>query len=783
MSIITASFSVALASDISPTKRTILPQNKSWKFIKQNVSGAEAVGFNDGAWQSIHLPHSFEMPYWMTDLAQPPYIGWYRKHFSIDASIIADKKRVFIQFEGAFLVAEVYINGTQIGEHKGGYTGFSYDITSAIHSGDNVIAVKLDATWNAQIAPRAGEHIFSGGIYRDVYLVITSPVQIPWCGTFVATPQVSSSSATIRAKTEIRNNTTAAKSCRVKQTVYDEDDQSVASFESTRSIAAGATDTCAQSSSSLSSPHLWSTTTPYMYTLLTQVYDNGTLVDDYTTPFGIRSIRWDKDNGFFINEQHLWLQGCNVHQDHAGWCDAITDSGSYRDVKLVKDCGMNFIRGSHYPHDPAFYDACDRLGVCVWSEFPYWGIGGFEQTDPPSKWNASAYPYKTAEQEPFDQNVLSQVAEGIRIYRNHPSVIIWSLCNEIEFTNSSAIQKSKDLFAKLVTLSHKTDSTRLAAFGGAWDDFTNLADVDGYNGGQVSIMNPGIPNMVTEYGSCFDDRPGKWGDNDGCYNGAYGDLQAENNAPVKYSWRAGVCIWSGFHHGSCYAMGNTGLIDHSRLPLRSYYFYRNIYANIAPPTWPVAGTAAKLKLTADNDTITDDGRSDCQLIVQVQNAAGARISNQPDITLTDKSGLGMFPTGSSITFNGGALNKCVRDGLAAIEFRTYNAGTITIEATSAGLTPSSVVIYAKHVPDQDATAALVYEKAASSAGRYPLTIMKSIGGRIEIPARFQGTRIRVSLYNSQGRLLDTDVVKQNTSHIQKSLKTHGIYLVKMQATD
>jgi beta-galactosidase len=147
-------------------------------------------------------------------------------------------------------------------------------------------------------------------------------------------------------------------------------------------------------------------------------------------------------------------------------------------------------------------------------------------------------------------------------------------------------------------------------------------------------------------------------------------------------------------------MGNMGFIDHARLPLRRYYFYRNYYAGIAPPAWPAPGTAAKLKLTADNATITDDGRSDTHLIVEVQDASGVRISNTPTITLTDQSGLGMFPGGgSSITFTGGALEKGVRDGQAAIEFRSYKAGTITIAATSTGLTSDSVTLTVKHVPD------------------------------------------------------------------------------------
>ena len=677
--------------------------NRDWKFIKQDVTGAEATAFADSAWQAVQLPHSFEQPYWRTMFATAPYVGWYRKHITVDQSLLDAKKRVFIEFEAAFQYSKVYVNGVQVGEHKGGYTGFTFDISANIKAGDNVIAVRVDGAWNAQMAPRAGEHIFAGGIYRDVTIVVTDPLHVPFYGTFVSTKDASSSSATVEVQTEIQNDSTADKTCRVTSTVLDADGTAVATLDSTKSITAGSLYTFVQDSTAIANPHLWSPTTPYLYSVYTQVYDGTTLVDDYSSPLGIRTVKWDKDNGFFLTGTHVWLQGANVHQDHAGWGDGTTNSGSYRDVKLIKDAGMNFIRGSHYPHDPAFYDATDRLGVCLWSELNFWGTGYFSSTDPgTSPWDVSAYPPNGADQAPFEANVLAQLGEMIRIYRNHPSVIIWSMANEVEFTATSVNQKTKDLLAKMITATHQADPTRPAGLGGTWADYVNIADVNGYNGGEAGVHNPGVPNMQTEYGSCTGDRPGTY---DGCYNS---DLGVTGNVPTQFAWRSGASIWCAFHHGSALHqdnvasspdMGNMGFIDHARLPLRRYYFYRNYYAGIAPPAWPAAGTAAKLKLTADNSTITDDGRSDSHLIVEVQNASGVRISNTPDITLTDSSGLGVFPTGSSITFTGGALEKGVRDGQAAIEFRSYKAGTVTIAATSTGLTSDSVTLTVTHVPD------------------------------------------------------------------------------------
>ena len=699
VAVIIASFNVTFAAYVSPAKRAVIIENRSWKFIHQDVSGAQATGFVDAAWSTVGLPHSFDIPYWRATTATSPTVGWYRKHVTISAALLTTK-RFFLEFEAAFLVSQVYVNGTLVGTHKGGYTGFSYDITPQLVAGDNVIAVRLDATWNGQVAPRGGEHHFIGGIYRDVYLVITDPLHVTWYGTFVSTPQATTASATVKVKTEIQNNATSAKSCTVTSIVVDSSGNEVTRFQSTVSVPAGVLDTFVQTGT-VANPHLWSPQTPYMYTLYTEVSDGATVVDNFSSPLGMRTIQWSGSNGFSINGQHLWLHGADVHQDHAGWGDATTNSGSFRDVKMIKDCGMNFIRGSHYPHDPAFSDACDKYGICLWSEMCYWAPGGPSTNEPPPNWNASAYPIATADQAPFEANTKLQLQEMIRIHRNHPSIIVWSMGNEVFFSDASVMTKAKNLVSAMVVVAHVADSTRAAGMGGCQrQGFDVLSDVAGYNGDGASLyINPGFPNLVAEYGSCKEDRPGN-------YNACWGsDLQLSGDSTIQYAWRSGVALWCGFHHGSNSgaAYGGMGMIDCARLPLERWYYYRNKNLGIAPPVWPVAGTAAKLLLTKDCDTITDDGQSDCHLTVQVQNAAGAWLTNSPAITFTDASGLGIFPssnTGSTfINFTSGAIDDGVLNGMAAIEYRSYKAGTATINATSAGLTTSSVTIVVKHVQD------------------------------------------------------------------------------------
>jgi hypothetical protein len=739
-----------LAAYVPPTKRTVLLENKSWAFIKQDVAGAQATAFNDASWSTVGLPHSFDIPYWRAITPTTPTVGWYRKHVSIDASWIS-AKRVFIEFGAAFLVSQVYVNGTLVGTHQGGYTGFSYDITTLLHAGDNVIAVRVDGTWNARVAPRGGEHIFIGGIYRDVNLLVTDPLHVTWFGTFVSTPQATATSATVKVKTEIRNDATSAKSCRVVSIVVDSSGNEVTRFESTVSVPSGATDTFVQTSGAIANPHLWSPQIPYMYKVYTEVYDGTTLVDNFSSPLGIRTVRWDKDNGFFLNGQHLWLQGGNVHQDHAGWGDATAQTGSFRDVKMIKDCGMNFIRGSHYPHAPAFSDACDKYGICFWAEMCYWGTGYFVATEPPPNFNASAYPTAAADQAPFEANVKQQLREMIRIHRNHPSIIIWSMGNEVFSSSAAVMPQAKTLMTGMVAVSHLEDSTRLAAVGGAQrQGFDLLGDVAGYNGDGAAIaayQHPGFPNMVSEYGICRQDRPGTY---DACWGV---NLQIANDSPIQYAWRSGASIWCAFHYGSNAGIFGKGMIDHARLPLERWYYYRNKYLGIAPPVWPAAGAAAKLKLTTDRTTITDDGTTDCQLIVQVQDAAGNWISNQPNITLTDRSGLGLFPGGKSITFTGGAIDKGVLNGLAAIEYRSYNAGTAYIDATSPGLTMSTVTIAVNQ------STAVAPSMAALQNQFYPMSQMvKSVGNRIAFPQEMQGRKVMVTVYDLQGRLLFSKIV-------------------------
>jgi hypothetical protein len=681
--------------------RLIQNFNQSWKFKRADVTGADATAFDDSSWDSIGLPQSFGLPYFASTKFYVGY-GWYRKHFTVPASWSG--KSVFIEFQAAFDQAVISVNGKQVGQHIGGYNGFSIDITSAIKTGDNVVAVQLNNKWNAQLPPLTGDHTFQGGIYRDVNVVVVDPLHVSWYGTWVTTPTLATntgSSSTVEIKTEVQNSRAAAVNATLKTDIVDSTGKVVTTISSQQQIAAGATVTFDQTTPAVSSPSLWHPDHPTMYQALSYLSDDAGVVDTFTTPFGFRWFTWSGSQGFSLNGSHYWMQGGNVHQDHAGWGDGVSDSALYRDVKMVKDAGMNFIRGSHYPKAPAFADACDQLGILFWSENCFWGGFGGSGGWPYN----GAYPSTSADYDTFDTNVLASLTDMIRIHRNHPSIIAWSMGNE-DFFNGGPADRVIALLKKAVALTHQLDPApigRPAAIGGAQSAIggtqpDTLGDVAGFNGDGVGYDNPGMPNMVSEYGSVSSTRPGS-------YDPGWANLTVSGGMPSQLAWRSGVSKWCIFDHGTQAdaSYGIMGIVDYFRIPKRSYHWYRNAYAKVAQPTWPTSGTAAGLKLTSSTTTLSAvDGTQDAWLLVTVVDASGKAISNNAPVTLTITSGPGEFPTGPSITFtppgSGAASDIAILDGQAAIEFRTYYSGTSVIEAASPGLTSSSVTITSQGSP-------------------------------------------------------------------------------------
>ncbi len=665
--------------------------NRDWKFQLGDPAGADDAAFDDGAWQPIGLPHSFSMPYFMHNDFYTGY-GWYRKSFEVPEAW--EGKQISLEFEAAFQDAEIFINGTKIAGHQGGYVGFPVDITDHVKTGMNLVAVRLNNLWKPGLAPRAGEHVFSGGLYRNVHLVVTDPLHVTWFGTFVTTPKVSKTSASIKVQTEVRNHRSEPVEAELRTAVFGPDGKIVSKTSSKQRIAPGATVTFDQDLPAVKNPQLWDIGQPNLYRAVSQLYPGGDEpIDRYETTFGIRWFEWTADKGFFLNGRHVYLRGANIHQDHAGWGDAVPDSGHYRDVRLMKEAGFNLLRGSHYPQAPAKTRASDELGLLFLSENCFWGIGGSNKAASEGGWNASAYPIHEKDEEPFADSLKHSLRSMIRIHRNRPSIVAWSMSNEAFFSEPSVMPKVAGLLKELVALSHELDPTRPAMIGGAQRPIDEnridlLGDIAGYNGDGATIpafQDPGKPNMVTEYGSVASDRPGK-------YQANWGDLVRSEKEP---DWRAGQAIWCGFDHGSIAGaqLGKMGIVDYFRIPKRAWYWYRSEYTDTKPPEWPKDGKPAGLTLEADKTRgIRTDGTDDAHLLVTVVDSKGAPLSHSPPVELTIVSGPGEFPTGRSIRFANDSDIR-IQEGKAAISIRGWHAGETVVKASSPDLKDAELALH------------------------------------------------------------------------------------------
>lgn len=656
--------------------------NNNWKFTYGDKVGASPDEIN--RWQDIGLPHSFGIPYFMEKEFYLGY-GTYSKWFELSKEDC--KKRILLKFFGAFQKAVVVLNGKQIGEHRGGYTPFLVELTGNIRPGQNHLIVCVDNLWDATLAPRGGEHQFNGGIYRDMQLILTAYDYIEEDGVFVQTTQLKKEKDSWHAELKIGTQVHASEKSDLSEfdsmmleTCICEGKEVLA--RSVEPLVMGNSEIC--QSISLTGITPWSPDTPKLYIVVSRVLCNGIECDCVRTSVGIRTVRFDKDEGFFLNGEHFSILGANVHQDHAGWADAVTRAGIQRDIRMIKECGMNTIRGSHYPHHPYFAQVCDEKGILFWSEMCFWGTGGDKQE---GYWTASAYPPNESDQTAFEKSCLDQLEEMICTQRNHPSIICWSMCNEVFFTDAPVKDKAKELIRKMVERSHELDPSRPAAVGGAQrDGFDVLGDLAGYNGdGAALYHDPGFPSLVSEYGSSIETRPGKF------------EPRFTDGTEIDYPWRSGKILWCGFHHGSIFdGMGSMGMIDYYRLPLACWYWYREHLAGKSAPKPKKEGTPFQIRLSSDVNRFRANGQEDAWICAELLDQEGNPISNEIELTFTVEKGDGIFPTGKTITFS--PEKKNMLDGLAAIEFRSWYGGENVICATADGVKSAKICIFADGEP-------------------------------------------------------------------------------------
>jgi beta-galactosidase len=376
------------------------------------------------------------------------------------------KKQNTIVFDGVYMNSDVWLNGKHLGKYAYGYNSFYYDLNQFLKAGENILAVKVDNS------KQPNSRWYSGsGIYRHVWLVRTNQLHVGQWGVYITTPEITEKSATVSAKISIENSLSSGDKATLVSIVFDDKGENVGLNESPFQILPGQEQTINQQIE-VPSPKLWSVDSPVMYSLVTKIMVNGKAVDEVKTPFGIRSISYDVDKGFFLNGQNVKMNGVCLHHDAGCLGAAVPIKVWERRLQVLKEMGCNAIRGSHNPVAPEFLDLCDRMGFLVMDEvFDEWKIGKRE------------FAYNIY----FDEWSEKDVIAMVRRDRNHPSIVLWSAGNEIPEQKSD---NGAEMLRRLQDLFHKEDPTRpvtvacdnIAADGGsAKIEFLDLLDIVGYN--------------------------------------------------------------------------------------------------------------------------------------------------------------------------------------------------------------------------------------------------------------------------------------------------------------
>jgi beta-galactosidase len=401
-----------------------------WRFHKGDARGAEKPAFADASWRKLRLPHdwSIEGPYSADNASGTGYlpggIGWYRKSFTLPET--AKGRKVFIEFDGVYRDSDVWINGQHLGHRPYGYSSFEYDLSPYVNFGAkaNLLAVRVD---HSEIAD---SRFYTGsGIYRHVWLTIAQPVYVAHWGTYVHTPVVSEAEALVSVETRVMNESADRAPVRLMTTLQDAAGNNAATMTAEHTIAPGESYTFVQQGA-VEKPKLWSTTEPELYTAVTHVFAGPALSDELHTPFGIRNIRFDPNHGFFLNGKPEKIKGVCLHHDLGALGAAFSAPVLERRLKALKALGVNAIRCSHNPMAPEEYDLCDRLGLLVMDEaFDEWTAGKNKWVQ---GWNMGK-PAKAGYNEAFEKWSGRDLEDMILRDRNHPSIVMWSIGNEIDY--------------------------------------------------------------------------------------------------------------------------------------------------------------------------------------------------------------------------------------------------------------------------------------------------------------------------------------------------------------
>jgi beta-galactosidase/beta-glucuronidase len=404
--------------------------NSNWNFHKGDIANGDKGGATNTQWQNIDLPHdwSIESPFseeWASATGYlPGGIGWYKKTFAANAQW--QTKQVYIYFDGVYKNSEVWINGHYLGKRPNGFIPFQYELSKYInYKGKNTITVKADHSEFADSRWYTGS-----GIYRNVYLIVKNPVHVGLWDVAFSTPKISAAQADIKVKVNVTNSTPSPSKITVKINLLNDAGKIAATAQKQITLKSGEQET--EFSQKIASPQLWDVNNPKLYQLQVSLIQNGKQIDRVSQQVGIRSIRFDKDKGFFLNEKSTKLKGVCIHDDAGALGVAVPQEVWLRRLKTLKEAGVNSLRLSHNPHADYLYDLCDKMGFLVMDEaFDEWEQGKNKWV---KGWNVGT-PSKNGYHEYFKEWADRDLSDMVLRARNHPSIILWSIGNEIDYPN------------------------------------------------------------------------------------------------------------------------------------------------------------------------------------------------------------------------------------------------------------------------------------------------------------------------------------------------------------
>ncbi len=562
-----------------------------------SADGPAAAGFDDRAWRQLNLPHDWAVEQPFSEKASYSHgfhaagkgfpdksIGWYRKQINISKEDLG--RIITLKFDGVFRNCKVWFNGHFLGTEESGYNSFEYDVTAYVKYGEkNIIAVRVDASMEE------GWWYEGAGIYRHVYLQKTDPLHIATNGTYIIT-KIYGANAEISVGATLLNQGSYTGAVALRHTVYDTGNKAVATITEPVTVPGFYKTTDKKSSLTISNAQLWDIEHPNLYTLVTELLQDGKPVDRYETTFGIREIHFDAEKGLFLNGKPVKLKGTNNHQDHAGVGTAIPDELQYWRIKQLKDMGSNAYRCSHHPPTPELLDACDKLGMLVIDETRLMGINQYH---------------------------LGNLKHLIERDRNHPSVFCWSVGNE-EWAIEGNITGER-ITQTMQDFAHSIDPARPVTVGissGFRSGISSVVEVMGYNylgNGDIDAHRNQFknqPGMGTEEGSTFATRGVYVTDDARHYQSAYDRKPRPSFYSIEEGWTfyatrpylAGMFIWTGFDYrgeptpyGWPSVTSYFGMMDVCGFPKDNVYYVKSWWGT-APvlhllPHWNWSGKEGK----------------------------------------------------------------------------------------------------------------------------------------------------------------------------------------------